>query len=591
MPNVTNVWLGSWYNNFTFVVFWPLIISLIGALVNKIGGNIGLNKQELTVIATMIHVSWIVPTFFGVIHVITMLGTARQIPAFHRWNLEYARNVNWMWGPDPFNDRLWESWMYGGPVPWAEWMPALLFHIVRLIPYYLSFAFLVSLFRRQFVDLEALPFPHAMAIARLIDMTYEKVDGKIKLFDNVWLWLGLLIGFLAIFPFWGWTLPGLGLTVPVFPNHIGIDLTHMALVPLGAMSFTFEAFWIGAALLVPAKTLFSYIVTSVAIHWIWWPMMVYLGYWETHSAGATDIFWVWRGWSGPMMQAWVRQWGAIVWVALGVGFGTVFYPIFVSFRREFVNNVKALFGKAPAEVEEREPMKYRYMLLGYIVCLVAYITTWWWSSLGNLPMLFAFVWTIANGLFFVVRSRVAGEYGIAMDVVNCNVFAHNWDTVMREWWVADPVSPCYIKNLQARFLVLRNDYPWFTTFTRAAPAHTLLEAYKIGSLEGVHSRYIFAGCVIAIIIGIIVSLFTLLPMWCSFGALNLSAFNYTGAPHNYHQRGPTYACITETGDYWRGGFIAPPVATSWLQFIVGVILASIIWVLHTRYPWFPINPG
>jgi len=185
----SEAWSNNWVGSMSFVLFWPLVISVLGTLLSRIG----VTKHELVIILSMIWVSWLIPSHYGIIGVLTMMGTARQTPAFHRWNLEYLKPCHWQWGPDPFNDKLWESWMYGGPVPWAEWMPVLLFHTARLIPYYLMFAFFATLFRRQWIDIEALPFPHATAAAKLIDMAYEKVDGGTRLFQNVWLLLGLLI--------------------------------------------------------------------------------------------------------------------------------------------------------------------------------------------------------------------------------------------------------------------------------------------------------------------------------------------------------------------------------------------------------------
>jgi len=590
----SEAWTNAWVGRVSFIFFLPLIVSLIGALASRSSG--GLSKAELTIVMVMIWASWMLPTYYGVLPAITMLGTARQIPAFHRWNLEYARDVNWMWGPDPLNDKLWESWMYGGPVPWAEWMPALLLHTARLIPYYLMFVFLATLFRRQWLDIEALPFPQAMATVRLIDMAYEKVDSSSRLLRSVWLWLGVLVGFIAIFPYWGWTIPGLGLTKPRWYCNLGIDLTPLVLIPNALLNFNFEAFFIGFALLVPVKTLFSFIVSAIVVYWIWWPMMHYLGFWESHAAGAfggpEGLFdTLWYSWTGPMMKHWVHTWGSPSWLGFGTGFGLIFYPILVVFRHELANTFKALIRRAPPEVEAREPARYTTLFIAYIVCLLVYVATWWYSSGGNLPILFGVIWCVLLGLFLMGKAKIAGEYGIVMNHIEDGPWAHIWDVSMREWWIADPLSPFFIGDLKSRFLVLRSDYPWFYTFIGFTPQATTLEAYRMGMLEGVHSRYILLAVIIATMVGVPTSLFTLLPMWCSFGVLRLSAFNYTGAPNNYQQRGPTYACITATGDYWRGGFIVAPVATQWIQFAVGFAIVSVIYALHTRYPWFPINPG
>ncbi|MEM2887577.1 MAG: DUF6785 family protein [Candidatus Bathyarchaeia archaeon] len=587
----SGAWDHNWIGDISFVLFWPLVLAALATLLSKFG----LTKHELVVIMAMVWISWMLPTHYGVNQVVLMMGTARQIPGFHLWNLNYGKVIAWQWGPDPFNDKLWESWMYGGPVPWAEWMPALLLHIARLIPYYLGYAFMLSLWRRQWVDVEALPFPHATAAAKLIDMAYEKVDGRTRLFQNVWLWLGLLVGFLAIMPYWGWTLPVLGMAQLREYGGMAIDLTPYVIIPLAPLSFNFEAFWIGAALLVPLKTLFSYIVTAVIVHWIWWPIMSWLGYWEPQSAGTSGITEgsiledVYYEWTGPNMQKWVYTWGSITWLSFGVGFGFIFYPVFVAFRSELLNTLKAIIGKAPREVEAKEPMRYTYMFIGFIVCALIYVISWWYASLGYLPIVFGFIWYILNGLYYgVARAKVAGEFGLVLDPFNDNMWAHIWDNSMRLWWVADTASPFFIRDVKERFIVLRGDYPWYSTFIRAAPTASLLQSYKVASIEGVHSRYIFIGAVIAVIVGVITSIFTLLPMWCNFGALNLAAFNYTGAPNNYQQRAPTYTCRTEVGVYWR---FAPPVGAQWIQFAIGLVIISVVYALHAKYPWFPLSPG
>ncbi|MEM2183501.1 MAG: DUF6785 family protein, partial [Candidatus Bathyarchaeia archaeon] len=302
----------------------------------------------------------------------------------------------------------------------------------------------------------------------------------------------------------------------------------------------------------------------------------------------------WRSFvrGGPLMKEWMTRWGALAFLSFGAMFGLIFFPILVTLTDEMISNIKALFSKSPLDVEKREPLRYRYTLLIYLALLVISVAFWYYASMGNLPILFGLYWYVVLGLYLICRARVAAEFGIVYDPLNDNVFAHSWDVNFREWWVADPYSPCFIRDLQARFLVLRGDYSWFSTFIRAAPVATLLQSFKIGSLQMVSSKHILLAAVISTVTSVIVSLFTLLPMWCHFGALNLSAFNFTGAPNNYQQRGPTYAAITEVGDYWRGGIgIVGPTANQWILFAVGVAIVSVVHVLHARYPWFPLNPA
>ncbi|MBS7634091.1 hypothetical protein KEJ34_01115 [Candidatus Bathyarchaeota archaeon] len=587
-------WSNAWLANLTFGFFWPLVISVIGALLGKF--NV-ITKQEFIIILTMVWVSWMLPSIYGILPIFTALGIARQVPAFHKWNLEYARDITWQFGPDPLNSALWESWMYGGPVPWAEWMPTLLFNLARLIPYYLMYMFFATLWRREWVDVEVLPFPQATAASKLVDMTFEKVNGSVQIFRNIWLWLGVLIGLVAMYPYWIWTIPGLGAVIPSYFCSISVDYTPYVIIPLANLNFNFELLLIAGSILVPVKTLLSYVVTGIAIHWVWFPIMNYLGLWEAQGAGTTGyahalLPGLWRGgYTGPMMQAWKAEWGPPILMAFGALFALMFCPLFITFRGELANSIKAIFGKAPPEVEEREPVRYKYIFLFYIVFLLISVGFWYYASLGTLPIVFGIICYILYGLFYMGRARAAGEFGLVLDAWNDQIPTHNWDVVAKEWWLADPASPFYIRDPATRFLPLKTDWTWFSTTMRAAPMATLLEMYKVGSLQGVRSKHILLSAIIATTVGVIVSTFAYLPLWCLFGATNLSRFNYTGAPSNYFQRGPTYGAISEVGDYWRTGLGHQPQPKHWVQFIVGAAIVTIVYVLHARFPWFPLNPA
>jgi len=590
----TESWSKTWICDIMFVMFWPLVFSSIASLIAK--GGKRLSKHELTVIIGMVWVSWLIPTYFGVMHVVTWLGTARLITAYHEWTLEYGAVTNWMFGPDPMNENLWKSWLYGGPVPWGAWMPALVIAICKLVPFYLSYAFFASLWRRQWVDVEALPFPYATAASRLIDMAYRgrEAGSKPLLPRNKYLWLGVLIGFLAILPLWGPAIPSLGLSKLMYPDMIGVDLTPYVIIPNAPLNFHFEAFFIGAAFLVPIRTLFSYIVTQLIVSYIWPPLMAYLGIWESHSAGAYGtthgLVSLWRAWNGPRMQQWVLTWGARAWYGIGAGFALLFWPVFVVHREELINGIRAIFGKALPEVEKREPLKYKYLLIGWLICTFLYLVVWWYQSAGYLNFIVGFIIFFLTQLYYgMLRARAEAEFGIAIDTWNDNMWAHNWDTSCREWFVADPHSPFFIPDVKARYLVLRADVNWFANTVRAAPCATLMDVYKLASLQGVHSKYILLGTILAFIVGVPVALFWLLQMICTFGLLNLKPFDVTGAPNNYHQRGPTYACIEVIGDYYRGSFL--PIATQYLGSVIGAITVIVVYILYTRYPGFPLNPA
>ncbi|MCS7112388.1 MAG: hypothetical protein NZ955_00270 [Candidatus Bathyarchaeota archaeon] len=119
-------------------------------------------------------------------------------------------------------------------------------------------------------------------------MAYGKVDGRSEVFENAWLWLGLLIGFLAIYPYCGWTIPGLGITQLMFPALQGIDLTPYVFIPQANLNFHVEAFFIGLFFLIPVRTLLGLIIVDAIAFRVIPPIICYLGLWEPHAAGRVD---------------------------------------------------------------------------------------------------------------------------------------------------------------------------------------------------------------------------------------------------------------------------------------------------------------
>jgi len=519
---VANVWDLMVYTDIMFVFFWPILLSGITALIVKNGK--GLNKQELALIVSMVWVAWIIPTYYGVVSSMTLVGTARAIPAFQKWTMDWGRVNNWKFGPDPMVAAYWESWMYGGPVPWGAWMPAIAIWILTILPFYLSFLFLAALWRRQWVDIEVLPFPYATGAASLINMAYERDEKRVpRILTNMFLWSGVVVGFFAIFPYWAPVLlPGLGLTAPANAGYgFGYDLTPLALVPWVPLNFNFEPFWIGALFLVPTTTLFSYIITTLITRFIWPPLMVALGIWDAMSPGnyafGVQYGAMWRGWTGPLGRVWTHTWGAVAWLGIGAIMGLNLYPLLV-FRGDVAEMIRSVFGKGRREVEEKEPMKYRYLWAGYITCILLYSIAWWYRSEGNLPLAAGFLVTIGYHLYYGIgMARSSAEFGQPVNTQD-DTYLHIWNYNAKVWWLADPASPFFIRNLQTRYLTMRADLFYCGEIIRGNPASYALEAFKIGSITGLHSKRIFLGAAIAVIVGVITTYFVFLPMWHIYGA-------------------------------------------------------------------------
>jgi hypothetical protein len=211
-------------------------------------------------------------------------------------------------------------------------------------------------------------------------------------------------------------------------------------------------------------------------------------------------------------------------------------------------------------------------------------------SFGNLNWLAGIIWVVATGWMYIMgQARLEAEMGMIVSPINTNLFAHNWNEGVKSWMFADTMSPFFISDIKARYLVQSSDVSWFNEIIRIAPFTYLLHYFKVGSINGVRAKHIFIGAIIATIVGAIVVPFASLQFFSTFGATRLKEFSYSGSPANYFQRGPTFSCITSVGDYWRGGSIAKPVPIEWVQAALGAIGIICVYILRSRFAWFPLN--
>ncbi|MDW8062375.1 MAG: hypothetical protein RMJ00_06725, partial [Nitrososphaerota archaeon] len=63
----SEVWSNSWVGSMSFVLFWPLVIAVLGTLLSRLG----VTKHELVIILSMIWMTWLIPSYYGILGVLT----------------------------------------------------------------------------------------------------------------------------------------------------------------------------------------------------------------------------------------------------------------------------------------------------------------------------------------------------------------------------------------------------------------------------------------------------------------------------------------------------------------------------------------
>jgi len=588
-PFIVNTYETVDFSQIYMIFFWPLVFSVIVALLTKAGVRV--KKRDLVIITTMVYTTWMVPTFWGVTSPLMYLGVARQSSAYQRWTLTYGALTNQFWGPDPFKEEYWEGYLYGGkPVPWDAWGLAVAHFIIYSILYYFMMIFTVTLVRRLWLSVESLPFPLATGTISLINMSGASDGEEVKptVLSNVYLWAGTLVGILGLAPYWiplftGGELPptwdgaGSALNINLMPYLYTI-------LPYAPASFDFHAWMIGACFLIPSNMQLTYIVFEIIVEWIWAPIMVYIGVWDPPQATTERVSI--RSQTGAIGEAWSTYFGGnLTYFAIGAMFTAIFMPMFIH-RGEVVRQIKAIF-KRDKELEANEALPYRYLLAGYIVCIIGLAILFYITSAGYANILWSIISLILVSTLYMslISGRVTAEMG-AITTVTQEGLNHNWVQHTRWAWIIVPNSPFYIADLQQRYLAIRTDLA-YSYFNMGNPSGPTLEAYKIGEANHVHPRSILKGILIAMPISIIVTYITYLTLIYNFGFVKtLTKFNYMGWLSNYPQRAVTYGC-REVAD-WHCA--EAPTWTSGVAILIGGIVAVICQVLRTIYPWFPLHP-
>ncbi|MDH5364443.1 MAG: hypothetical protein OEW82_04665, partial [Dehalococcoidia bacterium] len=192
----------------------------------------------------------------------------------------------------------------------------------------------------------------------------------------------------------------------------------------------------------------------------------------------------------------------------------------------------------------------------------------------------------------VIYSRVSAEMGQWWAQ-----FWHDqegWFRGTQESWIADPQSPLFMPDPQARYLTARAAiYEEMGTMKAGNPMALMMENYKMGSLSGLHSKYVLLGGIIAIVVALVIGMFAFTGFWQTFGAKKLTQFAYTGPPNNMPQRSATYIAQEVSGISYLRGFW-----NNWSYnvaqvtgFSVGTVIAVAIYLIKARVPWFPLSPA
>ena len=587
----TDLWgnfVGMSNKHIDFLVLWfPAVLLLATQLL--LPSKLRLSKSELTVVYAMSTLGAIAPTLHGVLSsFMTELGFGVEWEKY----LPIAVGVtNPLFVPK--SKDIFLGIIQGGrPVPWSAWAIPIAWWSTFLIVQYLLFVTTATLIRRLYIELENLPFPTAMGVACIMEIATSPELGRRR-----WFLVGVALGVVSTASIWvGELFPGLGI-----PSQIPyIDLTPLALLPWVPLYFDFSPFYIAAGYLVPSDILLSAVVFYVILFIIIPPIATSMGVFGPFPAGisqaAQPMPWDPAPYSrliygfpqsGP---GWIN-WGSYSWgyssVILGCLYASVLWILF-RLRSHIALGLKGFIRSLRGRPVSEDQRFMRNVGVTWIVLLVAYSIllsagTYWYVpiyvSIGY-TLLFLFIYCLSQGL---ARGYYCDGFGGLY-----HGFPHVVGYVTMLGMAMGLGAPHTPPQIDTNVLISYSYSRLFRSFgathrwPRTIGSRTL-EMFRLGALTGTSYKSVM----ISMVIGAVVSTLVAIPLWLWLGYTFGIGTKWTHAHGFSCNLGLTWIYLRQ---FVTPYMIGPMPWTVWLWYLLGGVLAVLLYILRERWPRFPLHP-
>ena len=476
----------------------------------------------------------------------------------------------------PIDEKVLSGMLSGGTIiPWGAWAVPLSNWILGILSCFLFFLFAGSLIRRQYVDIEALNFPLANAVAKVAELGSK--GGRVA---DIWksrpFWAGMLVSFAV----------GIGMSIeniaPTFKRISPVvDLTGLALIQRGPLTFGFEPWYIGFGYIQTYSASITTVISFLILMLIIPNILVATGQIHPLEPGSNRSYestGLRFNLANPSIFAY--PYSALCW---GILFTMAIYPIFVH-RRVLIESLSAIFRKIPKEIEEKEALSYRCLWLGTLIFALFWIAS---LVISNVPVPYAILIFILTTLFYLGWTRMRGETGGIY-----GGYGHNetpFIAILQ--WISNTTGLTAASKTSALSFMHLGSFYGMTRPTRsiyyAAPMPNILDSYALGDRVKASNKGVFIGMLIAAVINIPLTLMLTLWWYYTFGGK--STFLGSG------WLGGSMLSIRESMNVIETGTTALPWAPAPNQltmymFILGIVLTVAMYMARMRYGWFIFTP-
>ena len=455
----------------------------------------------------------------------------------------------------------------GGPIQWANWLPSILFFWIFQIVFSMFGLSLATIFRKQWIDVEKVPFPQAQIAHGIMERTTGLSRMK-KPFA-----IGVLVGLVAQLPI------TLALILPWFPDIFGWRASTMCAMgieyitpnsPLafivGLQTWNKQPLIFIMAYFVPLATQFSFVffyIVQLVLSQVTYMMGYYTGLAEKAGCGRSRC---------PPTPFWGAPLGYKMWSHIGGSIGLTLMLVFHS-RNYIANTFRTAFGKKKEISEEEEPLSYRGAYLMVITSVVTIIAFCMLSFDMSLPV--AILMPITVFVFWLSETRVWGMSSMSPSCgSHANVFYRwfVWPTYPETW-----TRECIFANGVSAWVECQGP----EMYGSMGSIYASFAAYKVAAMTNIHPRNIFKMLLIGLLLGPLATIIGYIWVIHTFGLTHLALGGWVGGggpgTWTYESVLPTWPSTGSVMEWTPSVFF-------------GIFSVVILSLLRARFVWFPLDP-
>jgi hypothetical protein len=545
----------------------PYLAMFIIMLLMKSGALKRADKSVLATIYIATSIVAIYTTYKGFYSKFAGLSHARlENQDIHGW----AMPSFWM----PSTDALRRMMFPGAYIDWSEWGPVVLFWSI----YPIVFSFLVYswtlLFRRLWVDVQVMPFPHAQGWI-VAQLSLKETNGKkMKVFL-----VATLLTFIFFIPFiivaayppfpdiYGWLKnpnfvswdPGAFFLTDAFP------ILRSTIV--GPLVLNTNPVYYALTFLAPLDVLLTAGISWLAIFIILPQALYSVGYYSGLLAAGS----IWDKFGGIGQTDPLKPYA---FSAMGLMPGILIMQIFIN-RRYFSRSLKLAFGKigdiTPEETEEAPIYRLAYLLMPIAILssLAIFIASGIEPLVSIIMVLVIFILTI-GGLALPHVYSVIGIQASPWDGVGIHGYLKPfWGQTLESGKLTQSQL---MAGTLGNWVISTSDDAFGNTF---GPAVFSLDSFKVASVVGFKATDAFKLIATATVIAGLIAPIT--------HVLGMHYFGFAAIPASKEW---DFMWCGDAGAYNN----LPAQDPWWPQALAGLIAAFALSYLRARFAWFWFDP-